>query len=449
MSHLTALIVLLVVLLLLQVTDTARAQAPASTQPSPETYRRLAAEAEQQLHTQVLDKWYPACIDKEHGGFHSHFARDWSPQRSQGKFIVFQSRQTWVAAEVSKRRPELRETYLPYARHGLQFLLDVMWDKENGGFYWMTDDQGVPSDGGAKHLYGLAFGVYAAANAFDATQDPRALDLAKRAFTWIEQHAHDAEYGGYFEHLARDGTVLDERSAAGGTSVMGPVGYKSMNAHIHMLEAYAQLYHVWKDEQLRKRLLELHEIVRDKIANRPGSLNVYLTRDWRGVPDHVSLGHDIETAYLLDESAKALGMEDDEPTQHMGRLLVDHTIDYGWDHQHGGIYTKGAAFEQAWDRHKDWWGQFESLNALLLMHERYGAETDRYWRYFLQQWETIRRDLTDHQFGGHYSTINPDGSFEETKGQNWKAAYHESRALLEVADRLNHMADAMEKRPSR
>ena len=39
---------------------------------------------------------------------------------------------TWTAAEVAKRRPELREQYLPYVQHGFAFLRDKMWDAETG-----------------------------------------------------------------------------------------------------------------------------------------------------------------------------------------------------------------------------------------------------------------------------------------------------------------------------
>ncbi len=49
------------------------------------------------------------------------------------------------------------------ARHGFRFLKDVMWDKEYGGFFILTDQKGnVKSNGEvSKEAYGNAFGIYA------------------------------------------------------------------------------------------------------------------------------------------------------------------------------------------------------------------------------------------------------------------------------------------------
>ena len=90
--------------------------------PSKETYLKLAAEAEEMLRRDVLGVWFPRTLDREHGGFRSNFTRDWRPAPSEGKFSVFQGRMTWVAAQVSMRRPDLREQFLPVARHGLEYL---------------------------------------------------------------------------------------------------------------------------------------------------------------------------------------------------------------------------------------------------------------------------------------------------------------------------------------
>ena len=109
-------------------------------------------------------------------------------------------------------------------------------------------------------------------------------------------------------------------------------------------------------------------------------MNLYLTRDWRAIPAHDSFGHDVETAYLLVEAAEALGMPDDAKTWQIARRLVDHALDWGWDDEHGGFYDKGESFGgPAYDSKKVWWTQAEGLNALLLMHHKFGDQTDRYW----------------------------------------------------------------------
>ncbi len=122
-------------------------------------------------------------------------------------------------------------------------------------------------------------------------------------------------------------------------------------------------------------------------------------------------------------------------------MLMDHALAYGWDSAHGGIYHSGAFISKPSDLLKEWWVQMESLNTLLLLHERYGSTTDVYWKAFQLQWQWIRHCQVDHQFHGEYELIKPDGTPVLTiKGKMWKAAYHECRALMNVNERLQRLA---------
>jgi mannobiose 2-epimerase len=418
--------------------------------PNKDSYRRLADEVEAALRRDVLAVWFPRAMDKDKGGFHSDFARDWRPAKSGGKFSVFQGRMTWIAAQVAMRRPDLREQFLPYARHGVEFLDTVLWDKERGGFFWGLDDDGriSPFYTDRKHLYGMSFCIYGAAAAYQATKDPKALDLAQRAFRWIESHAHDASDGGYFEWLTRDGKPIlgDPEAVLQRAAVASfPVGYKSMNTHIHLLEAFTQLYEVWKDETLRARLEELLAVVRDKVAVEPGVLNLYFTPEWRPVADHDSYGHDVETAYLMLETEDVLEHGHDPKTERMARRLVDHGLAYGWDEANGGFYREGTTFGKPEDTLKEWWTEVEGLNALLLMHDKYGQQSDVYFKAFQQQWRFIKEHAIDGEFRGFYMMVAADGvPTIDTKGSIWKAAYHDGRALLNVTERLRHLAERAE-----
>jgi cellobiose epimerase len=221
-----------------------------------------------------------------------------------------------------------------------------------------------------------------------------------------------------------------------------PVGYKSMNTHIHLLEALTQLYEVWKDDLLRQRIEELVTIVRDKICVEPGAMNLYFTNAWQPYPDHDSYGHDVETAFLMLEAEDVLGKGHDPRTERMARMLVDHALHYGWDGKLGGFYGEGATTGEPEEKTKEWWVEFEGLNALLLMHERYGRQTDVYFKAFQLQWNFIQKYQIDSEFHGVYPLVGADGVPVATeKGSIWKAAYHDGRALLNVYGRLNRLAE--------
>lgn len=410
-----------------------------------ETYRKLASEVESALETDVLGTWFPRTVDAEKGGFEAHFTRDWKSAPSQGKFSVFQGRMTWVASQVVLRQPTIKDQFAPIVRHGIDFLQNVMWDKQDGGFFWGLDDDGQisPEFTDQKHLYGISFCIYGAAAAYKATGDPRALSLAKRAFEWMDQRAHDAANGGYSEWLTRDGKPVVPDAASGKVEMapIGPAGYKSMNTHIHLLESLTELYDVWPDPTLRDRVEELLRIVRDRICVEPGVMNLYFTPAWQAIPDHDSYGHDVETAYLMLESDEVLHHAASRQTERMAKMLVDHALAYGWDEKNGGFFSEGTTFGKAENTNKEWWVEVEGLNALLLMHERYGKQHPIYFRRFLQQWAFIRNHTIDSQFHGLYNLTTAEGKpLTEDKGSIWKAAYHDGRAFWNVSERLHRLA---------
>jgi cellobiose epimerase len=440
-----------VVVLLACLISVAAAQDVPLDHSTAETYLRLADQVEKHWKSEMLAKWFPSCVDGEHGGFRPHFREDWSRGNQNDKTIVFQSRMTWVCVQVAMHYPELRAEYLKYTRHGVDFLAR-MWDQQHGGFFWGLDEHGQISDQyrGEKHVYGIGFAIYGLSAAYEATKDAHALDLAKRGFAWLDEHAHDAVHGGYYEALNSTGQPILSDSADApskqshrSSDVIGTAyGFKSMNTHIHLLEALTELNRVWPDPLAQQRLQEVFLIVRDRIAVEPGCLNLFFTPDWRPVPDHDSFGHDIETGYLLLEAAEILKRPDDARTLAVARSLVDHALTWGWDEEHGGFYDKGAAFSAAWEKQKIWWTQAEGLNVLLLMHERFGSGTSRYWQAFLKQWQFIWDHQADHVHGGWYQSVSPEGVPKpgQAKGTVWKAAYHDGRALMNVSERLRHLA---------
>ena len=107
------------------------------------------------------------------------------------------------------------------------------------------------------------------------------------------------------------------------------------------MEALTELYKVWPDELVRERLQQMLEVIRDTIVTEKGSLTLFLERDWTPIShqdssetyirensyrDHISSGHDVETAFLMLEASHALGLKDDQRTHDIAKKMVDHAI---------------------------------------------------------------------------------------------------------------------------
>ncbi len=402
----------------------------------------LADELDAYLVRHVLAPRFPAAVDREHGGFHANFGSDWTKQPDRHRFVVYQARNTWNAAVVALARPALREEYLGYTRHGVAFLRERMWDRERGGFFDAVGLDGAPeSPGGTKMTYGQAFGVYALAVAHRATKDAAALELARRAYSWVEDHCREPGRPGYLSGVRADGSPIpvDPDAVAPGGEVAGmgvPAAYRDMNTHIHLLEAWTELLREWPDPALRASTQRLFELVRDAFYSEPGTLHLFLDPQGRPVAGPSSFGHDVETGFLLLEAAEALGIPEDPRTRRVARRLVDHALALGWNPDTGQLYEEGFALRPAFDRSLQWWAQFELVNALSAMHALYGGESSRYRVALDKAWAFTRDRLTDHRQGGVYGGIDAQGRIVPTKSSDWMAGYHTARALMLTSARL-------------
>jgi mannobiose 2-epimerase len=410
---------------------------------------RIADELDQYLWQHVLRPRFPRCIDQQRGGFHTNYGRDWSPLSDNGRFIVYEARLTWTAATVARLRRESAREYLTYVRHGVRYLADVMWDREHGGFHTFVDLEGRALQGApfpGRPVYGQAFAIYGLAAAHAATGDAEPLDLARRGWRFVEDHYRDDLGPGYRSAVQNDGRPFPapgEGASGAVDSIEGPSFLRTMNDHIHLLEAYAELLRWWPDPELRGRTEALLSFVRDRLFVEPGCLYFALHPDGRPVPAPVSFGHGVETAFLMLEAEAALGRAPQPATLRASRMLVDHALRRGFDPVRGQLYEAGTAYGLPVDRSIEWWAQFEAFNAFLLMHQLFGRETDRYWTAFSRAWALARDTLADREHPGVCARIDDEGEVHcEVKSHQWFASYHTARALLLSADRLRALAGA-------
>lgn len=411
---------------------------------------RIATEIDKSIRTELLNKWYPMAVDQLNGGFLSSFTFDFKPTGTQDKMIVTQARHTWSNARAAEIYPEFAY-YKKNAAHGFKFLTELMWDKTNGGFYTLVNRKGTvkPEGTAPKDAYGNAFAIYAMAAYYHATGDTNAITAAKNAFLWLENNSHDPLNKGYYQHLSKEGKPLVRDSKTLSTS---DLGYKDQNSSIHLLEAFSELYTVWPNPLLKARLEEMLFLIRDKMVNPKGYLYLFFKPDWTPVSfrdsseasvmkhknlDHVSFGHDIETAYLMLEASHLLEIKNDTTTMRVAKTMLDHALENGWDDNVGGFYDEGYYFK---DKptitiirdSKNWWAQAEGLNTLLLMADHFPDDKQHYFEKFEQQWNYIGKYLIDHVNGDWYQgglDKEPEQK-NQLKGHIWKGNYHQLRSMV-------------------
>ena len=389
--------------------------------------KKYKQEVEQELQN-ILAFWERFALDERNGGFVGKMDNAGVVSQDAPKGGILNARILWTFSAAFRHSGQ--EEHLLLAKRSFNFLLEHFLDKEFGGIYWSVDAQGKPENI-RKQIYALAFAIYGLSEYYLATGENRALEVAKELFGWIESHSFDKEYGGYFEAFSRDGKLLDDLRL----SPKDRNDPKTMNTHLHILEAYANLYRAWPDEMLAGQLEGLIVIFLQHIID-PDTyhLKLFLTKDWVVTADLVSFGHDIEAAWLLLEAAEVLGKKEliekvAEVSVQMAKAAIE------------GLQSDGSLFHELdksnnhYDKHREWWVSAEAMVGFLNAYQLTGDES--FLSKSIGSWEFAKKHLLDKDKGEWFWGVHNDYSLMsgEDKIGFWKCPYHNGRACMEVSNR--------------
>ncbi len=400
-----------------------------------EMVRDLARRAEAELRTNILPFWLKHTRDVERGGFYGVIERDLKVRESAPRGSLLTSRILWTfsAAHRRYRDPE----YLKMARWAYGDLQRRFWDEKDGGVFWSVKAGGKPQEP-HKQIYAQAFAIYALAEFHRATGDKAPLERAIAVFRLVEAHAYDREQGGYFEAFTRDWKALPEDTR----SVMGAEAPKSQNTLLHLMEAYTNLYRVWPDALLRRRLAELVDRMMTRVLDpQTKHLHLLMAADWSPRSHEVSYGHDIEFSWLLTEAAEVLG---DEALLARARPLAleiaQVTRAEGLDSD-GGLYNEGGP-KGLTDAGKDWWPQAEAAVGFVNAYQLSGDVA--HLRTAQRSWDFIEKRIVDRENGEWFWGRDAKGRVlaKQPKVSTWKCPYHNGRACLELIERAEKLLGA-------
>lgn len=389
-------------------------------------------ELEAELKETILGFWMKHAIDEKNGGFVGAIAHDMTVAGDADKGLVLNARILWTFA--SAYRVYKDEAYLRMAARAYEELDRKFRDRTNGGLYWMIDASGKPVQD-KKQVYGQAFAIYALSEYYRAAGFGPALVWAKELYLLLEKHAYDPAHRGYIEALAADWTQTGDLSLSG----KDLNERKSMNTHLHVLEAYTNLYRVWQPEGLRMKLADLIDIHLDKIVDASSHhFLLFFDDEWVSKSEHVSYGHDIEGSWLLCEAADVLGDEARIARVRKEALaMADATIAEGIDAD-GGVFNEADGHGHL-DDSKDWWPQAEAMVGFLNAYQLTGDEA--YIEAARNSWTFIKSFIRDAENGEWHWQVTREGVPVTThpKVDPWKCPYHNGRACLEGLERLAHI----------
>lgn len=408
----------------------------------------LKREAIDHLTRELLPFWTTRMIDTANGGYITHFDKDGNDSGEDEKSLIAQTRCLYTISS-AHRAGYGNGTYAAMASHGVDFLIDKMWDKEFGGFFWMMDRRGnVKID--QKIIYGHSFAIYSLSEYTLATGDRRGIEYAEKVFDLLQKYCVDSMYGGYWEMFRRDWTLCGPGSQGGDR--------KTLDVHMHLMEAYTTLYECTGKDVHHRKLLEDIELLVNRIIHPVYKTGIpQFFKDWTVAPqikfdiiwgwdrfseegqkgnatDNTCYGHNAEFAHLLIHALKIL-KTDPESYSGLFRIIFDHTVDNGIDWEFGGVFVEGPHSGGVYDKEKEFWQQAEALIGLLDAVILF--EDEKYWEAYKNVHRFVMDKVVNKGVGEWYPLLSRRGEPIWTHmGHSWKINYHTVRAMIQSIIRL-------------
>jgi mannobiose 2-epimerase len=378
----------------------------------------------------ILAYWIDHTPDYENDGFYGKLDHQNKVDCNAPKGSVLNARLLWAFSASYNFNGII--SHLQFATRAFEYIKKCFIDKTNGGIYWTVTYNGEPLET-KKQVYANAFMIYALSEYHKASGVDEAKRLAISLYELLVEKSFDKKNGGYFEAFTHNWQpISDLRLSAKDANEK-----KSMNTHLHVLEAYSNLYTIWPDAKLKQQIeMLLHNFIDHIIDLKTGHLVLFFDEEWNRKSDTISYGHDIEAAWLLLEAAEVINSEHlITQLKLIAVKLAEATIE-GLDGDFG-LWYEYETCHRRFIFEKHWWVQSEAMVGFFNAFEITGEE--RYADLSISNWNFVKDHILDKEHGEWIWGIDAKG--RPMPGQDkvgvWKCPYHNSRACMEIIKRID------------
>ncbi|NCD70940.1 AGE family epimerase/isomerase [Mucilaginibacter agri] len=381
----------------------------------------------------IMDYWSRYTVDDTYGGFYGKIDQHNQVDLKAPKGSVLNARILWSFSAAYNQ--DQTPYYLDLAQRAYDYISKYFIDHEHRGVYWTVDFEGNPLDT-KKQVYATAFTIYGLSEYYIASKDESAKQLAMDLYKLLVDKSFDTEQTGYFEAFTRDWQPIEDLRL----SEKDANEKKTMNTHLHVLEAYANLYRIWPDGGLLEQILGLlYNFIDHFIGPSKHSLHLFFDENWKLRSDLVSYGHDIEAAWLVLRAAEII--DDELLIAQLRPIAVDiaHATLNGLD-KDGGMWYEYEPASKRLISEKHWWVQAEAMIGYFNAWQISGD--DNFKTLSLKNWDFVKNKILDQHNGEWHWGVNQHGQImpNEDKAGLWKCPYHNTRACIEIINRINSLS---------
>jgi mannobiose 2-epimerase len=377
----------------------------------------------------ILNYWLNHTVDEVNGGFWGKIDNGNLVTPDAAKGSVLNARILWSFSAAYNQNPD--EAYLHAATRAYDYIKVCFVDNEFGGVYWSVSYKGDKLDA-KKQVYANAFTIYALSEYYMASKLERVKEETIGLYRLLLDKSYDQDKTGYLEAFTRDWQPLGDLRL----STKDANEKKTMNTHLHVLEAYTNLYHIWPDGELKQQIETLINNFFDHFIDaEAGHLVLFFDEDWNRRSDTVSYGHDIEATWLLLEAAEVIGNQAMIAKINAICIAIAEATIQGLDTD-GGLWYEYEPAGNHLTKEKHWWVQAEAIVGFYNAWQI--SSNDKYLQLALDNWAFVKNKILDKQNGEWFWGIRADGSIMpgEDKAGLWKCPYHNSRACIEIINRI-------------
>ncbi len=385
-------------------------------------YIGLKAELHSELKN-ILDYWSTNTLDYNNSGFFGKIDHHNKVVKKAPKGIILNTRILWSFAAASNYLKT--DKYAEICLRSYDYLTAYFKDNKHKGVFWELDHKGNPINK-RKQVYAQSFTIYALSEYYLFSKNEEVKTWAIELFEILEQFAKDKKSIGYLEAFNEDWSPIKDMRL----SDKDMNAAKTMNTHLHILEAYTSLLKVYDNPKLRASLKELVEIFLERFLNMNNHYDLFFDKNWKLLSNSVSYGHDIETAWLLIEAAKIVGDVDLlNQTWKLAIKVADTFLDEAIDAD-GAVMNEKNLDTNHLDTDRHWWPQVEALIGLNYVYNL--TKEQKYLDNSVNIWNFTKRNLIDRVNGEWFFRVDKNGNpyTGEDKVSMWKAPYHTSRACI-------------------
>lgn len=405
---------------------------------------------ESYLNEKLIPFWAEKAVEPKYGGFQTNYDRNGKRTEVTEKSFLSQCRSVFTISHAMRLGFDWTNGK-EAVKQGIEFISKYFLDKENDGYYWIVDEDGKPIDEN-KIIYGHSFLIYGLSEYALLTGDEFAKNEAVRIFDLLQTKVADKVSGGYNEHFDRFFNLKQSR---------GDIkSHKSLDVHMHLMEAFTTLYELTGAENHKQALIDVIDLIFDKMVDPNTGTGISMfTNDWKPIAnveldtvwgrdrfdedgkttDITSYGHNIELAWLYLHAQDILGIP---RVKSLDKVIpiYEHTFKNGVDWKYGGIFVEGERNGEATELTKEFWQQAEAMVGFL---DAYQLTNDiRYLDAYKNIHDFVFTKIINWDQGEWFALTEENGDLIwDYMGTSWKVFYHTVRGTCQIVDRMKKMLD--------